>query len=159
MPLPQIKNILYTSSMGKHTRVVFRHAVQQARLHQAQLHYLHVIEPIGEVGRALISGYLPQEMIDKLHHEGLDNLKREITDRVDKFFAEELAKLDDSERIEITTLVVQGVRVETIIDVCRELDADLIVMGSSKHLGRTSPTTKAVIKSGVSPVLVIPTHK
>lgn len=159
MPLPQIKTILYTSSMGKHTKSVFRHAVQQARLHNAKLCYLHVIEPIGDVGRALISGYLPQEMIDKLHNEGLDNLKSEIKQRVDKFFEDELAKLTDVSSVDIQTIIEQGPRAETIIDVCREIDADMVIMGSSKHIARMSPTTKAVVKSGVSTVLVVPTHK
>lgn len=159
MALPQIKTILYTSSMDKHTRVVFRHAVQQALMHNAKLYYLHVIEPIGEVGRALISGYLPQELIDKLHNEGLDHLKSEIKQRVDQFFEEELVKLEGVDSLNIETVLEQGPRAETIIDVCRDIDADLIIMGSSKHIARSSPTTKAVVKSGVCPVLVVPTHK
>lgn len=159
MPLPQIKTILYTSNMGKHTRAVFRHAVQQALTFEAKLYYLHVFEPIGEVGRALMRGYLPKDMIEKMHSEGLENLKGEIRLRVDKFLQDEVAKLEDISHLEIDTLVEQGNRAEMIIDVCREIDADLIVMGSSKQLGRSSATTKAVIRSGICPVLVIPTHK
>ncbi len=159
MPLPQIKTILYTSSMGKHTRAVFRHAVQQALTFEAKLYYLHVFEPIGEVGRALMRGYIPKEMIEKMHSEGLENLKGEIRQRVEKFFSDEVAKLEDLPNLEVHTLVEQGNRAEMIIDVCREINADLIVMGSSKQLGRASTTTKAVIRAGICPVLVIPTHK
>ena len=53
----------------------------------------------------------------------------------------------------------QGNYAETIIDTARELDVDLIVMGSSRHLGRSSPITKQVINAGAAPVLVVPTHK
>ncbi len=159
MPLPEIKTILYTSSMGKHTRTVFRHAVQQALTFEAKLYYLHVFEPIGEVGRALMSGYVPKEMIEKMHSEGIEHLKADIRQRIDKFFSDEVAKLEDQPNLEIHTLVEQGNRAETIIDICRDIDANLIVMGSSKQLGRSSVTTKAVIRSGVCPVLVIPTQK
>jgi nucleotide-binding universal stress UspA family protein len=92
-------------------------------------------------------------MIDKLHNEGLDQLKGKIKQRVDDLFDNELAKLEGIESIEIETLIAQGPRAETIIDVCRDIDADMIIMGSSKHIARSSPTTKAVIKSGFAPVL------
>lgn len=159
MPLPETNTILYTCSMGKHTRTVFRHAVQQALTFEAKLYYLYVFEPIGEVGRALMSGYVPKEMIEKMHNEGIENLKMDIRNRIDKFFSDEVAELKDISNLEIHTLVEQGNRAETIIDVCRDIDADLIVMGSSKQLGRSSVTTKAVIRSGVCPVMVIPTQK
>ena len=159
MALPSINAILYTSSMGAHTKPVFRHAVNLATQFNAKLYYIHVIEPIGEVGRALISGYLPDDVVDRLHNEGLESLKREIKHRVDSFFQASLDKLPEELDIEVETLVEQGNYAETIIDTARELDVDLIVMGSSRHLGRSSPITKQVINAGAAPVLVVPTHK
>ncbi|WP_315982774.1 universal stress protein [Aliamphritea spongicola] len=63
MALPKIKTILYTTSLGKHTRPVFRQAVNLAQQFDAHIIMLHVIEPIGELGQALIQNYLPQDLV------------------------------------------------------------------------------------------------
>ena len=156
MSLPDIKTILYTTSMGKHNRPVFRQALKMASVYNAKVVMLHVVEPIGETGQALIQNYLPKDLIKKMHDDGLDNIKATMKERVIKFYEDEMEKLNDQPGLVIEQIVGEGNRSDEIVDVAKEINADLIVMGSHNSLGRSSSTTRQVIKYSGRPVLVIP---
>lgn len=158
MSLPEIKTILYTTSMGKHSRPVFRQAIQLAKTLNAKIVMLHVVEPIGETGKALIQNYLPQDLIKTMHDEGLDKIKASMKERVIKFYEDEMEKNDDLSGLDIEQLVGEGNRSDEIVDTANAINADLIIMGSHNSLGRSSSTTRAVIKYSARPVLVIPTR-
>ncbi|WP_207061510.1 universal stress protein [Motiliproteus sp. SC1-56] len=158
MSLPEVKTILYTTSLSKHTRPVFRHAVKLANVYKAKIIMLHVVEPIGEMGHALIENYLPEDLIKKMHDEGIDNIKRTMKDRVAKFYEDELSHIEDSPALDVEQVVAEGNHGDAIVEVAKKYDADLIVMGSHNRLGRSSGTTRAVIKYSKRPVLVIPTE-
>ncbi len=158
MSLPEIKTILYTTTLSKYTRPVFRQAVQLANLYKAKIVMLHVVEPIGEMGHALIQNYLPEELIKKMHDEGIDNIKQTMKDRVAKACAEELADLDEKVEVNIEHAVIEGNFSDAIVDMADDIDADMIVMGSHNSLGRSSAVTRHVIKYSKRPVLVVPTQ-
>lgn len=159
MSLPRIKTILYTTTLNRHTRPVFRHAVREAASADARLVMLHVVEPMGEMGHALIKNYLPEATIKKMHNEGIDNILQTMKERVAQASAEELVELAPPVQIEVEPLVVEGNFTDAICDTADDLDADLIVMGSHNSLGRSSATTRHVIKYSKRPVLVVPTHR
>ncbi len=158
MSLPEVKTILYTTSLSEHTRPVFRHAVKLASLYQAKVIMLHVIEPIGEMGHALIENYLPEELIKKIHDEGIDNIKKTMKDRVVKFYEDELSDSKIGTTLEIEQLVAEGNHSDAIVGTAKQFNVDLIVMGSHNRLGRSSNTTRQVIKYSGLPVLVVPTE-
>ncbi|MFT6913830.1 MAG: nucleotide-binding universal stress UspA family protein [Motiliproteus sp.] len=158
MSLPEIKTILYTTSLGKHSRPVFRQAVKMASVLNARIVMLHVVEPIGETGQALIQNYLPQDLIKTMHDEGLEKIKASMKERVIKFYEEEMEKMDVQPGLDIEQQVGEGNRSDAIVDTANSVDADLIIMGSHNSLGRSSSTTRAVIKYAGRPVLVIPTR-
>ncbi|RDE19906.1 universal stress protein [Motiliproteus coralliicola] len=156
MSLPEIKTILYTTSLSKHTRPVFRQAVKMAELYNAKLVMLHVVEPIGETGQALIQNYLAPELIKNMHDEGLAKVKDNMKDRVKKFYDDEMQDLEVHPDITIEQIVGEGNRSDEIVEVANEIDADMILMGSHNSLGRSSRTTRQVIKYAKRPVMVIP---
>ncbi|MEH6473017.1 MAG: universal stress protein [Halopseudomonas sp.] len=158
MPLPEVKNILYTTSLSKHTRPVFRHVVKLASLYQARVIMLHVVEPIGEMGHALIENYVPEELIKKIHDEGIDHIKQTMKERVTRFYNEELSAIDGVASLAIEQVVAEGNHSDAIIDIAKSFNVDLIVMGSHNSLGRSSGTTRSVIKYAKRPVMVIPTR-
>lgn len=158
MSLPEVKTILYTTSLSKHTRPVFRHAVKLANLYQAKIIMLHAVEPLGEMGAALIENYLPKDLIKKMHDEGIDNIKQTMKERVIKFYEDELASIEGGMALDIDQVVAEGNHADAIVDAAKKYNADLIVMGSHNRLGRSSGTTRAVIKYSKRPVLVIPTE-
>ena len=158
MSLPDIKTILYTTSLGEHTRPVFRHAVKMAGLYNAKIVMLHVVEPIGETGQALIQSYLSKDLIKSMHDEGLARVKANMKERVVKFYEDEMKELDGQPALEIEQIVGEGNRSDEIVEVANEINADLILMGSHNSLGRSSRTTRQVIKYSARPVMVVPTH-
>lgn len=158
MSLPEIKTILYTTTLSKYTRPVFRQAVQLANLYKAKIVMLHVVEPIGEMGHALIQNYLPEELIQKMHDEGIDNIKETMRERVVKFCEEELSALPEPLTLDIDQMVMEGNHADAIIQAAKSHQVDLIVMGSHNRLGRSSQTTRQVIKYSGRPVLVVPTE-
>lgn len=158
MSLPEIKTILYTTSLGEHTRPVFRHAVKLAGLYNAKIIMLHVVEPLGDTGQALIQNYLPADLIKTMHDEGLEKIKANMKERVVKFYEDELKELDDQPALNIEQVVGEGNRSDEIVEVAEEFGADLIIMGSHNSLGRSSRTTRQVIKYAGRPVMVVPTR-
>ncbi|MEH6472447.1 MAG: universal stress protein [Halopseudomonas sp.] len=158
MSLPEIKTILYTSSLGKHTRPVFRQAVKMASLYQAKIIMLHVVEPIGETGQVLIQKYLPKDIIKTVHDEGLKKVKEKMKQRVQKFYEEELERLDGVPEIDIEQIVGEGNRSDVIVETADKFNADLILIGSHNSFGRSSRTTRQVIKYAARPVMVVPTR-
>ena len=159
MALPEIKTILYTTSLGKHTRPVFRQAVNLAQQFNAHIIMLHVIEPIGELGHALIQNYLPEEIVKKMHDEGIEQVKEQMKERVAKFCEEELGSLDKAVDLDIEPVIVEGNYTDAILQTASRRSADMIVMGSENTFGHHSQTTRQVIKGAKVPVVAVPTGK
>ncbi|MEH6578888.1 MAG: universal stress protein [Amphritea sp.] len=159
MALPEIKTVLYTTSLGKHTRPVFRQAVNLAQQFNARIVMLHVIEPIGELGQALIQNYLPEETVKKMHDEGIKQVKEQMKQRVAKFCEEELGSLDKAVDLDIEHVIVEGNYTDAILQTASKRNADMIVMGSENTFGHHSQTTRQVIKGAKVPVVAVPTGK
>lgn len=159
MPLPTIKTILYTTSLNEYSRPVFRHAVQMARQNGAHIHMLHVVEPVGEMGHALISSYLPEDMVKRVHDEGIQHVLEKMRSRVADFIDEELASLPDTESLVIEPQVAEGPFADTILDQAEKLDADVIIMGAESGFGHHGHTASQVIRHAPIPVYVVPTGK
>ncbi len=159
MALPEIKTILYASSLGQHTRPVFRHAVQLAHNLQARVIMLHVVEPIGEMGRALIQSYLPSDMIRTMHDEGIERIMEQMKQRLERYRDEELQAIGRDFDFEIEPVVAEGQHAETICAQAEHFAADLIVVGAENTFGHHSQTTHQVVRHAKIPVLVVPTGK
>lgn len=159
MALPKINTILYTTSLGKHTRPVFRHAVNLATQFNAKIVMLHVVEPIGELGQALIQNYLDDAMVKKMHDEGIDAIKDQMRQRVSDFCAEELSTLPQPVALDIEHMVIEGNHTDSILHEAHSTEADMIVIGAENTFGHHSHTTQQVMKGAKVPVLVVPTGK
>lgn len=158
MTLPDIKTILYTTSLSEHTRPVFRQAVKVAIQNQAKLVMLHVLEPIGETGEMLIRDFLSEEVLGKMHDEGIAQIKQRMRKRVATFYEDEMIELVPMLDLEIEHRVMEGRRSDVIVHEANAVNAGMIIMGSHNKLGRSSGTTRKVIKQSGRPVLVVPTE-
>ena len=83
VPAPNIKTILYASDLGENTRPVFRLAVSQARRYNARLLMLHVVEPLGTTGTAIIANYLSGEEADRINRVGPQDILELMKKRLD----------------------------------------------------------------------------
>jgi nucleotide-binding universal stress UspA family protein len=147
MALPDINTILYTTSLGKHTRPVFRHAVKLASALNAKIVILHVVEPIGEMGSALIKNYLSDDIVKQMH------------DRVEAFCSEEMGTLSDKINVDMEYVVVEGNHTDSILNEAQKRDVQMIIMGAENTFGRHSHTTAQVVKHAKLPVVIVPTGK
>ena len=160
VPAPNIHTILFTTDLGDNTRPVFRMAVSQARRYNARLVMLHVVEPLGPTGSAIVSNYLSGEAAGKLQGEIVQDILEIMKKRLDSFCQEELAVygLDSVPVIDI--MVLSGNPSEEILLAADRLKAGMIVMGQSikSFFGSIAmgTTARRVSRYSKVPVLLIP---
>ncbi|WP_245232403.1 universal stress protein [Thiorhodococcus minor] len=160
--MPSHSHILYATDLGRYTRPVFRNAVALAQSTGARITMLHVIEPLGNTGRAVIGAYLPNMDIRRIEQEALKEILATMHKRLSKFCEDEL----NAASAEIEADIVEALEVgsglpsEEIIRTAETRDADLIVMGTCTHslMGRSSvgSTARKVIQHSSVPVLLVP---
>jgi nucleotide-binding universal stress UspA family protein len=156
---PNIKTILYATDLGDNTRPVFRHALALAKLYDAKIIMLHVVEPIGETAKAVISAYISQDVSEDLLKDTMQSLVVKMKDRLRRFFEEEC----DDEKVCANVkevVVVAGKPSEEILRIAEEDKADMIVLGKSSRTVRglrvMGSTARRVSRIAAVPVLVVP---
>ncbi len=158
--IPKISTILYATDLGKHTRPVFRQAIAQARVHNASIIMLHVVEPLSETAKAVIASYMPEAAIDEMQKNGMQNIVTEMKERINKFYEDELEGLDKASIPVKEMIVVSGRPSEQILTVAEDYKVDMVVMGQSakKVLGSRvmGSTVRRVSRLTNVPVLIIP---
>lgn len=157
---PKVSTILYATDLGELTRPVFRHALALAKLYDAKIIMLHVVEPMGETTKAFISAYLSQEFSEEKMKESMKDLLIKMKDRLRRFFEEEC----EDEKICASVkelMVVAGKPSEEILRVAEE-KADMIIVGKSTRTVRglrvMGSTSRRVSRIAMVPVLIIPNY-
>jgi nucleotide-binding universal stress UspA family protein len=158
---PQIATILYATDMGGETRPVFRFAIDMAKHYNAQIIMLHVVEPISDTARAVISNYLDENVSRELEKNGMRSVLKKMKERLEKFYIEECDS-DDKDEITIKeVMVVSGRPSEEILRVAEDEESGMIVMGKSSRkvrgIGVMGSSARRVSILSKIPVLVIPT--
>lgn len=159
MSIPIYKTLLYATDMGQHMRPAFRHAISLAQHYQAKIIMMHVAEPLGSTGMAVLELYMP-EKIDSIHKDDMKSILAELKKRLHAFYLEELG--DDSELV-ASVAAVSGHPAEEIARYAAAKDVDLIVVGT--HTGDNfgsvflGSTARKLIHLSDRPVLVVPVNK
>ena len=156
---PTVKTILYATDLGENTRPVFRHALAIAKQYDAKIIMLHVVEPVGETAKAVISAYISQELSEELLNQSMQALVVTMKDRLRRFYEEEC----DDEKVCSNVkevVVVAGKPSEEILRIAEEDKADMIVLGKSARTVRgirvMGSTARRVSRIAAVPVLVVP---
>ena len=157
--MTEINSILYATDLGKHTRPAFRMAVSLAKQNNAKVHFLYVIEPMNANTASLVNSYLPEGTIEDIYQRSVDDLHKKIKDRIDKFCLEELDGKEFPGGKPVAN-IIEGSPATTIINMAKDNNVDLIVMGSHAHsllnnLFIGSVADKVVNRSP-TPVLLVP---
>ncbi|MEH6357860.1 MAG: hypothetical protein V7745_02645 [Pseudomonadales bacterium] len=91
--LPEVNTILYASSLGEHTRPVFRHAIKMAKAYDAKIIMVHALETVSDFVYEMVSYYLPSgQNKDFYKKEGEQRMLTKMSERVKLFYAEELER-------------------------------------------------------------------
>ena len=158
--IPEIKQILYSTDLSDHTRPIFRYAISLAQHYQAQITLLHVLEPLGTYGMALLETYMPKEASAQMHQHTLEKVRLQMQQRVEQFCAEELHLTAAESHLIAGIVVIEGVPASTIVQQAQACQADLIVMGTHSYspLGEIliGSTARKVTQISPMPVLIVP---
>lgn len=154
-----IKTILYATDLGKRTRPVFRRAVSLARTCGASIVMLHVVEPLGSTGKAVLSLYLPNKKLEDIEKDSLQEIIGTMKGRLARFCEEEGGMCDGNSALVSDIVVVSGRASEEIVRQAAACKADMVVIGScSQGLGggQLGSTARRVTREARIPVLVVP---
>jgi len=158
---PKISTILYATDLGEQTRPVFRHALALAKLYDAKIIMLHVVEPVGETAKAVISAYISQDFSEAMLKESMKELLVRMKDRLRRFFEEECEEEKICSSVK-ELMVVAGKPSEEILRVSEEEKADMIIVGKSTRRVRglrvMGSTARRVSRIAMVPVLIIPNY-
>jgi len=158
--IPIIKKILYATDLSSHSHNGFRYALSLAQHYQAQITLVHVIEPLGSSGTALLDAYITQETADKLHQQAIEETRTKIHQRLKTLFLPEVnCTVADSQFIADVT-VLYGAPAQEIVQCAKKIAAHLIVVGTHGYspIGEIliGSTARKMTQISPIPVLVVP---
>ena len=157
---PMITNILFATDLSQNSTYALRHAASLAQATNANIHVLHVSEPLSDDARVAMEMFILNEESRKQATERRGDMVRTLlAERQEKFwssFEGEDAKIRDQVK---SIEIVQGYPAEAILRRARELECDLIVLGAHDH-GFThtflGTVAKRVLRRADIPTLIVP---
>lgn len=158
--LPDVNKILYASDIESGSRPAFRAAVSLCGHYDAEIIFLHVIEPLSASAQSIVKTMMNDESLMEMHDESLANLRAKLNDRITHFCESELEDCEKPRDNQIVSRVEEGAPDKVILQVADEIDADVIVMGTRTHsaVGQflLGSTANKVMHHTKRPVLIVP---
>ena len=156
----QITNILFTTDLSKNSTLALCHAANLASATGAELHVLHVVEPLSDDALVTMRMFMQEsksrkEMVEARHA----HLKDVLTERQKNFWAAVPEEDRDIQNQVKTIEIVDGYPAEAILRRAEELKCDLIVLGAHNHgFSQTflGTVAKRVLRRATIPTLVVP---
>jgi nucleotide-binding universal stress UspA family protein len=164
IPQVHIKKILYTTDLSDSALKAFAYAVSLANQFKAGLIILHVMADYQDI-ESKIASYIGKENVARLKEDNVKEVWQTLSGKrrdnviikdALSFISSNAGKEWDFETDEV--LVLKGDAVEQIINVSREYNCDLIVMGTHGHgpVGEMlGSTARKVLRHSQVPVLTV----
>ena len=145
----EIKTILVPTDFSDHSREAIQTAIGLAKTLGARVHLTHVLHnpvQIGATGQVAI----PQDLWGQMR----DAAARKL---------EKASQTVSSEGIEVETQLTEGVNAQSIVELAKKIEADLIVMGTRglsglKHVMLGSVAERTV-RLAPCPVMTVKAHE
>ena len=157
--LPKIETILYTTGLGPGGPYVFRYALALARQHKAKIVAVHAIEPLSTFAQNLVEQYISHNSSKEMHSKARETVKTEMKTRMERLCTRECNHVPRCDNPVSAIHVVDGYPDQVIVEIAKEISADIIVMGAHSHskVGEVmmGSTTRKVLHSATQPVLVV----
>ena len=161
--LPLYKKILVATDFSAHSNEAFKHAVMLARLNRAQIHLLHVMQPIDPYISSFFSGHMGERQIEELEQTKFKALQDELKSDLDAFAQQELANFPDDLKRFAGTEVIYGVPDVEILAFAEKNAIDVIVLGghgrSAIEQAFLGSVAEKVLRKSTKPVFVVPLHQ
>lgn len=154
-----IKKIVFATDLGALGPYVLCHALELSKQFDAKVDIIHVIEPMGVFAESILDIFLPQEDLDYLRKEGVQDVIGTIKERISDTMTSEFS-MDDDESYLGDISVVRGQAAESILEYIDDNNIDMVVMGTHGEHGNIggglgSVASKVLQRSSV-PLLMIP---
>ena len=141
----KIKRILCPTDFSATAEKALEYAVFLASSHNAELQLLHVVDHLHGFDNYLILSMTPHEIAERMEKHANENLS-DVTNQI-------------KETVKTEKAVRHGKTSVQIIEMAREMKADLIVMGSHGRTGLShviiGSVAEAVVRHACCPVLVV----
>jgi len=162
------KKILYTTDLSEDGRQAFPHAASLARVYDAELTILHIVES-REFEKFLV-GYINDDLWDEIKTRNLEEAKQiliqrkrkgtEIRDSVHEFHRDSGAGTREDVYVTYDIVVKMGDSVEQIVEHAEAGNYDLVIMAKQGHGalegGLMGDTVRRVMRRSKVPVMVVP---
>lgn len=156
--LPQVKTILFACDLEDKTQESLSLVMSLAASQNANVIFMHAIEPINHQAQSMINNYLPIEELQALRQEAVNSVRDTMETQIALFYDNHKNDNELPEKPEY--LVVQEDASSAIKHTIETRDIDMVVMNSRTHskLGQMiiGSTANKVIHQSEVPVLVIP---
>jgi nucleotide-binding universal stress UspA family protein len=156
--IPNIKNILYPTGLGKETPYVFRYALSLAQKCDASIHVIHSQEPFSLSIENMANLCMSKGQAEEVFTSTVAEIEKSIVEQLDWFCATETAK-DPKGRDRVASITISKLPPKQAILEAEKNNIDLIVMGAHRHsvlagvmLGTT---TLKILHHATTPVLVV----
>jgi len=158
--LPEINDILFATDMSKNSNNALRHALTMARAHQANVHILHVTEPLSHDAIVTLQMFMQDDASrKKAIAERHDSIKQMLKKNQQEFLNSLEDDAKETYKAVISVELVEGHSAEVILQRAAELNCQLITLGTHEQgTGHTfiGTVTKRVLRRSKIPVLVVP---
>ncbi len=131
--IPEIKKILYATSLGIGAPYVFRYALSLAKAHKADIHIVNAMQPLSTFGQSLVELHISHHQSESLHEEARKTVQNNLLERAEKLFAKESSNIQDGTEMVKDIVVIEGRADQVIVSRAEEIGADVIVMGIQRH--------------------------
>ncbi len=154
-----LKKIAFATDLGVLGPYVLCHALELSKQFDAKVDIIHVIEPMGVFAESILDIFLPQEDLEHLRKEGVQDVMGTIKERITDTMASEFTG-DDEHSFLGEISVVRGLAAESILEYVDDHNIDMIVMGThgehGEMMGGLGSVASKVLQRSSVPVLMVP---
>ena len=158
--IPKIRKILYATDLSPNSTYALRYVMNEVIMHNAEIVILNVFEKISTANPTVLGAFIDDSQHKKIFDDYTAETEDIIKQRLQKIYDEELRNHPGFADINTFIEVAEGFPAELILSKARELECDVIVMGTHSKgiLANTflGSTAKRVLRRSRKPVLIIP---